>query len=125
MFFIALIHPIQWTIAYLVGPDRPAKRQKKTSCVSTGLPVRSTSALARWRVVLPSCLDSMTSWHLFRLARTSVHGNFSDCQFFCKFYLLLEDFTFLCVLSYLGHIIAQNVVPRTKEGLLRPCNGQL
>ena len=52
---------IQWTIAYPVGVDRPAKRQKKTSCVSTGRSVRSTSALARWRVVLPSCLDSMTS----------------------------------------------------------------
>ena len=59
--FIALIHPIQWTIAYPVGADRPAKRQKKTSCVSTGRSVRSTSALARWRVVLPSCLDSVTS----------------------------------------------------------------
>ena len=34
--FIALIHPIQWTIAYPVGADRPAKRQKKKSCVSTG-----------------------------------------------------------------------------------------
>ena len=34
--FIALIHPIQWTIAYPVGADLPAKRQKKTSCVSTG-----------------------------------------------------------------------------------------
>ena len=34
--FIALIHPIQWTIANPVGADRPAKRQKKTSCVSTG-----------------------------------------------------------------------------------------
>ena len=33
--FIALIHPIQLTIAYPVGADRPAKRQKKTSCVST------------------------------------------------------------------------------------------
>ena len=52
-YFIALIHPIQWTIAYPVGADRPAKRQKKTSCVSTGRSVRSTSALARWRVVLP------------------------------------------------------------------------
>ena len=59
--FIALIHPIQWTIAYPVSADRPVKRQKKTSCVSTGRSVRSTSALARWRVVLPSCLDSMTS----------------------------------------------------------------
>ena len=58
--FIALIHPIQWTNAYSVGADRPAKRQKKTSCVSTGLPVRSTNALARWRVVLPSCIDSVT-----------------------------------------------------------------
>ena len=28
-FFIALIHPIQWTIAYPVGADRPAKHQKK------------------------------------------------------------------------------------------------
>ena len=37
--FIALIHPIQWTIANSVGADRPAKRQKKTSCVSTGWPV--------------------------------------------------------------------------------------
>ena len=34
--FIALIHPIQWTIDNPVGADRPAKRQKKTSCVSTG-----------------------------------------------------------------------------------------
>ena len=40
--FIALILPIQWTIANPVGADRPAKRQKKTSCVATGWPVRST-----------------------------------------------------------------------------------
>ena len=59
--FIALIHPIQWTIANPVGADWPAKRQKKTSCVSTGRPVPSTSSLARWRVVLPSCLDSVMS----------------------------------------------------------------
>ena len=38
-FFIALIHPIQWTIANPVGADRPAKRQKKTSCVSNDWPV--------------------------------------------------------------------------------------
>ena len=43
--FIALIHPIQWTIANPVGGDRPTKRQKKTSCVSTGRPRRSSSAL--------------------------------------------------------------------------------
>ena len=32
--FIALIHPIQWTIALPVGATGPAKRQKKTSCIS-------------------------------------------------------------------------------------------
>ena len=46
--FIALIHPIQWTIVYPVGADRPAKRQKKTSCVSTGQagPVLCTRQMA-------------------------------------------------------------------------------
>ena len=27
--FIALIHPIQWTVANPVGADQPAKRQEK------------------------------------------------------------------------------------------------
>ena len=30
MDFIALIHPIQWTIANPIGADWPAKRQKKS-----------------------------------------------------------------------------------------------
>ena len=34
--FIALIHPIHWTIANPVSIDRPAKHQKKTSCLSKG-----------------------------------------------------------------------------------------
>ena len=91
VFFIALIHPIQWTIAYPVGADRPAKHQKKTSCVSTGKPVPSTSALARWRVVLPPCLDRVTSWHLFRLARTSVDAFHSSQVFLC---LIVNFFNF-------------------------------
>ena len=33
LIFIALIHPIQWTIALPVGATGPAKRQKKTSCI--------------------------------------------------------------------------------------------
>ena len=33
LIFIALIHPIQWTIALPVGATDPAKRQKKTSCI--------------------------------------------------------------------------------------------
>ena len=35
-YFIALKHAIKWTIANPVGADRPAKRQTKMSCVSTG-----------------------------------------------------------------------------------------
>ena len=31
--FIALIHPIPWTVANPVGADRLAKHQKKTSCI--------------------------------------------------------------------------------------------
>ena len=33
MCFIALIHPIKWTIALPVDATGPAKRQKKTSCI--------------------------------------------------------------------------------------------
>ena len=32
LLFIALIHPIQWTIANLVGVDRPAKTEKVVLC---------------------------------------------------------------------------------------------
>ena len=63
--FIALIHPIQWTIANPVGADRPAKRQKKTTCVSTGQAgpvlcirqvVHCASFLSRQRDVIASFL---------------------------------------------------------------------
>ena len=64
--FITLIHPIQWTIANMISVDRPAKCQKKTSCVSTGqaCPVLCTRQVAH----RTPCQDSVTSWHLFRLA---------------------------------------------------------
>ena len=61
--FIVLIHPIQWTIVNPVGADQPAKRQKKTSCVSTGWPVpvlctrkvaHRTSLLSRQHDVIAS-----------------------------------------------------------------------
>ena len=74
--FFHCVNPVQWTIAYLVGADRPAKRRKKTSCVSTGRSVRSTCALARWRVILPSCLD----------------GFLYQPDFFVKYCCLLQDF---------------------------------
>ena len=37
--FIALIHPVQWTIANPVHTYWPAKQQKKSSCVSSSWPV--------------------------------------------------------------------------------------
>ena len=97
--FIALIHPIQWTIANPISTDRPAKCQKQTSCVSPGWPVGSTSALTRWRVVLPSCLDRVTSWHLFPFCRELVHMDFDSLLVFCVFFgKIIEGFHFLLIL---------------------------
>ena len=82
--FIALIHPIQWTIANRVGADRPAKRQKKTSCVSTGHPVpvlctlqmvHRTSFLSRQRDVIAS----------FSFGAWCVHTYFHYCQIFIRY----------------------------------------
>ena len=67
--FIALIHPIQWTIAYLVGADRPAKRQKKTSCVSTGQagPVLCTRQMACRTSFLSRQSDVIASFFVWRM----------------------------------------------------------
>ena len=59
--FIALIHPIQWTIALPVGVTDPAKRQKKTSCIEyrqdrSGECIRQVAHRTS-----SSCLDSVTS----------------------------------------------------------------
>ena len=42
MYFILLIHPIQWTIAYPVGADWPAKQQKKSPCMCAYWPAGRT-----------------------------------------------------------------------------------
>ena len=91
--FIALIHPIQWTIANPVSADRPTKRQKKTSCVSTGWPVPvlctpqmalRTSFLSRQPDVIASfssgaCTVQMCFQHLQSFKGKSVHyGGFSS-----------------------------------------------
>ena len=73
--FIALIHPIQWTIAYPVGADRPAKRQKKTSCVYTGQagPVLCTRQMACRTSFLSRQSDVIAS---FSFGARSVQANF-------------------------------------------------
>ena len=95
--FIALIHPIQWTIAYPVGADRPAKRQKKTSCVSTGQagPVLCTrqmacrtSFLSRQRDVIASfsfgactwCTDFLSELYFQVLYLNSYNFHFFICS---------------------------------------------
>ena len=74
-FFIALIHPIQWTNAYPVGADRPAKRQKKTSCVSTGQagPVLCTRQVACSTSFLSRQSDVIAS---FSFGACAVYTNF-------------------------------------------------
>ena len=81
--FIALIHPIQWTIAYPVGADWPAKRQKKTSCVSTGQtgPVLCTRQVACRTSFLSRQRDVMAS---FSFGARSVQANFIQCLEFWK-----------------------------------------
>ena len=88
--FTALIHPIQWTIANPVGADRPAKHQKKTSCVSTGWPVpvlctrqaaHGTSFLSRQRDVIAS----------FSMGTCTVHTEFiSEFKVFSFFVRLVS-----------------------------------
>ena len=92
--FIALIHPIQWTIANPVGADRPAKRQKKMSCVSTGRPVPSTvHSQGGASYLIPSCLDRVTSWHLFCLARVLCRCVFNNLQIFYGKAWIMTDFS--------------------------------
>ena len=79
--FIALIHPIQWTIANPVGADRPAKRQKKTSCVSTGwpVPVLGTLQMAPRTSFLSRQPDVIAS---FSFGACTVHTCFQHLQSF-------------------------------------------
>ena len=79
--FIAFIHPIQWTIANLVGADRPAKRQKKTSCVSTGWPVQvlCTPQMAPRTSFLSRQLDVIAS---FSFGECTVQMCFQHLQSF-------------------------------------------
>ena len=59
--FIALMHSIQRTIALPVGTTGPVKCQKKDVLYILTKGLIMESAFARWHIVLPSCLDSVTS----------------------------------------------------------------
>ena len=89
--FIALIHPIQWTIAKPVGADRPAKRQKKTSCVSTGwpVPVLCIRKVAHGIYFLSRQHDVIAS---FSFGACTVQTCFQHLQFFKGKVCFMTDF---------------------------------
>ena len=72
------MHPIKWTIANLIGTDRPAR--KKSSCVTTSRLVQYC-AYARCLLILHSCLDSVTSSHLFCLTCVLILRKFRPSNF--------------------------------------------
>ena len=88
----------QWTIAYPVGADRPAKRQKKTFCVSTGQagPVLCTRQMA--------CRTSFLSRQRDVIESFSFGACTCDTDFLSRilFQVLCENyyvFYILCTLS--------------------------
>ena len=91
--FIALIHPIQWTIANPVGADRPAKRQKKTSCVST-VPALCTRQVAHCTSFLTRQCDIIAS---FLFGACTVQTEFCVKSYFAEYCLNFENFIFLVI----------------------------
>ena len=113
--FIALIHPIQWTIAYPVGADRPAKRQKKTSCVSTGQagPVLCTRQMACHTSFLSRQSDVIAS---FSFGACTCDTVFLRIYIF-KFYVrTITFFAFIFVLTISRRLIAHYVFSQSTTG---------
>ena len=62
----------------LSGRRRPARQTSEKDVLCRHRPAGPQyCALPRWRLVLPSCLDNLTSLHLFRLARVLCRHVFS------------------------------------------------
>ena len=70
-------------------------------------------AFARWRIVLPSCPDSVTSWHLFSFGAWSVQTCFLQrdvLKFICEF------IHFILLLSYSTEVSTIMSSPGQKRG---------
>ena len=120
--FIALIHPIQWTIANLVGADQPAKPQKKTSCVSTGQagPVLCTRQMACRTSFLSRQSDVIAS---FSFGARSVQAIIFCVRNFEEYSVYFWSFCFLVIPKWIIDLIAQNVIPGSMKRGLWPCHG--
>ena len=121
--FIALIHPIQWTIANPGGADRPAKRQKKMSCVSTG---QAGPALCLRRVAHHTCFlsrqrDVMAS---FSFGACTVQTDFCVLHIFRSLLPGYFEFKYISYLNgYYRSYIDHHVFSWTKKRELWPCYG--
>ena len=120
--FIALIHPIQWTFANPVGTDRPAKRQKKPSCVSTGWPVplcihqvaHHTSFLSRQHDVITS----------FSFGACSVQTDFCELTFSLDIGENIVIFIISVVPTDICQYIEHNVFTWSEVRRMWPCYGE-
>ena len=102
--FIALIHPIQWTIALPVSATGPAKRQKKTSCIDyrqdrSGECIRQVAHRTS-----SSCLDIESEDVFSRQA---------------NFLFYTERNPFILLLKLFRSIIYNYVISRTKTRFMR------
>ena len=95
--FIALIHPIQWTIAFPVGADRPAKRQKKSFGMHAYWPAGPgvhSLGVASCTCFLASACDVIASFFVWR---ESCASEYFQCLKFVKFSGYLRSFLSLLI----------------------------
>ena len=116
--FIALIHPIQWTIALPVGATGPAKRQKKTSCIyyrqDRSQSVHSPGGASYFISCLP--IDVIAS---FSFGAKECAEDFLQRYVFEVLQRTLPSFLFFISTEYLYNVTDHYVVSWTETRFLR------
>ena len=116
--FIALIHPIQWTIALPVGATSPAKRQKKTSCIyyrqDRSQSVHSPGGASYFISCLP--IDVIAS---FSFGAKECAEDFLQRYVFEVLQRTLPSFLFFISTEYLYNVTDYYVVSWTETRFLR------
>ena len=116
--FIALIHPIQWTIALPVGATGPAKRQKKTSCIyyrqDRSQSVHSPGGASYFISCLP--IDVIAS---FSFGAKECADNFHQRYVLCFIQRTHPSYVFFISAVYFYYVSDHNVVSWTEARFLR------
>ena len=116
--FIALIHPIQWTIALPVGATGPAKRQKKTSCIyyrqDRSQSVHSPGGASYFISCLP--IDVIAS---FSFGAKECADNFHQRCVLCFLQQTHPSSVFFISAVYFYYVSDHNVVSWTEARFLR------